>query len=303
MAQAPKVVIATIFHPVKEYAYKLFLDWAKSVEYDNLDFICKVHMGKYGGNQGELKKIREQIRAEAVEEHDAAALLFVDIDTRGPVDAIDEFLETPADIMTGIYFSRTSQSRAVCWKNSDPDQQFLNSEVYTEIDGAGMGFCFIRRAVLDSVHFDWAVPDDDYPAWHQAKKKGFRLLSLNTMRCRHYASETSYVYHAFGEIQNVKTKEYVIDSPDGITLNGHHYPQGLSIVDPALLEEIQRIDKPYKDGRIKHKKKLVSVVGKNQSGVISAHTKNQPKQNQVNRVLPKTKKDEAKVGQWKSPRP
>ena len=98
MSQPPKVVIATIFHPKKEYAYKLFLDWAKSVEYENRDFIIKVHFGEYGGDQGELKAIREQIRKDAIED-DAAALLFVDIDTRGPVDAIQEFLETPADMM------------------------------------------------------------------------------------------------------------------------------------------------------------------------------------------------------------
>lgn len=300
MAQFPKVVIATIFHPKKEYAYKLFLDWAKRVSYGNLDFICKVHTGKYGSH-GELKEIREQIRQDAIED-DAAALLFVDIDTIGPEDAIIEFLETPADIMTGIYFSRTSTSRAVCWKNSDPDQQFLNTEVYTDIDGAGMGFCFIRRSVLENIHFDWPVPDDDYPAWHQAKAKGFRLLSLNMMRCRHYSSETSYVYHAFGEVQNVKTEEYVISCPDGITLNGHHYPRGKAIVDPILLKTIKELDEPYHTEKIKHKHSLVSVVGKAQSGVVSAHTKNQPKQNPMNRVLPRTRKDEVKIGQWKSPK-
>lgn len=301
MPHPPKVIIATIFHPTKEYAYKLFLDWTKRVKHDNLDFICKVHTGKYGGNQGELKAIREQIRKEAVEA-DAAALLFVDIDTIGPEDAIIEFLETPADIMTGIYFSRTSQNRAVCWKNSDPDQQFLNTEVYSNVDGAGMGFCFMRRSVLEAIHFDWPVPDDDYPAWHQAKKKGFRLLSLNMMRCRHYTSETSFVYHAFGEVKNVKSEEYTVDSPDGVTLNGQHYSQGLVIVDPLLLEEVKRLDAPYKEQKIKHKKTLVSVVGKAQKDVTPTHTKGQLKQNPVNRVLPRTKKDEVKIGQWKSPR-
>ena len=301
MSQPPKIVIATIFHPVKEYAYKIFLNWARRLEYGNLDFICKVHMGEYGGNQGELKDIREQIRKDAIKD-DASALLFVDIDTIGPEDAIIEFLETPADIMTGIYFSRTSPNRAVCWKNNDPDQQFLNSEVYSEIDGAGMGFCFIRRAVLESIHFDWSVPDDDYPAWHQAKKKGFRLLSLNMMRCRHYSSEKAYVYHAFGEIQNVKAEEYVISSPDGITLNGHHYPRGKTIIDPVILKTIKELDEPYKTEKIKHKRTLVSVIGKKQAGVSPTHTKNQTQQKPVNRVLPTTRKDEVKIAQWKSPR-
>lgn len=298
---APKVIIATIFHPVKEYAYSLFLDWAKSVEYENLDFITKVHTGEYGSSHGELKAIREQIRQDAIE-YEAAALLFVDIDTIGPLDAIQEFLDTPADIMTGIYFSRTSSDRAVCWKNSDPDQQFLNTEVYTEIDGAGMGFCFIRRSVLESISFDWAVPDDDYPAWHQAKKKGFRLLSLNMMRCRHYASKDSYAYHPFGEVNEVKAEEYTIQCPDGITLNGSHYPRGKSIVDHRLVKTIREIDKPYRTGKIKTTRKTVSVVGKAQSGITPTHTKTQTPGKGINRVPAQTKKDEVKIGTWKSPR-
>jgi hypothetical protein len=297
---SPKVVIATIFHPAKEYAYQIFLDWAKSVKYDNLDFICKVHMGKYGSH-GELKAIREQIRRDALED-EAAALLFVDIDTIGPPEAIQEFLDTPADIMTGIYFSRASQHRAVCWKNSDPDQQFLNTEVYTEIDGAGMGFCFIRRAVLESITFDWPVPDDDYPAWHQAKKKGFRLLSLNMMRCRHYNSKSSYVYHAFGEINEVKAEEYTIQCPDGITLNGHHYPRGKSIVDHRLIKTVRELDEPYRTKKIKSVHRMVSVVGKAQSGVTPTHTKTHSPGKVSNRVPARTKKDEDRVGIWKLPR-
>ena len=298
---SPKVVIATIFHPKKEYAYQLFLDWAKNVDYDNVDFICKVHMGKYGGNQGELKAIREQIRKDAIED-EAAALLFVDIDTIGPPDAIQEFLDTPSDMMTGIYFSRASQHRAVCWKNGDPDQQFLNTEVYTEIDGAGMGFCFIRRSVLESIHFDWDVPDDDYPAWHQAKKNGFRLLSLNMMRCRHYNSKDSYVYHAFGEINEVKAEEYTIQCPDGITLNGKHYPRGKSIVDHRLIKTIKELDEPYRTKKIKSVHRTVSVVGKAQSGITPTHTKTHSPGKVLNRVPAQTRKDEDRVGTWKLPR-
>ncbi len=300
MSQAPKIVIATIFHPVKEYAYKLFLDWAKSVEYENLDFICKVHMGEYGGDQGELKAIREQIRKDAIED-DAAALLFVDIDTIGPTDAITEFLETPADMMTGIYFSRASKNRAVCWLNGDPDQQFINSEAYTEIDGAGMGFCFIRRSVLEAISYDWAVPDDDYPAWHQAKRKGFRLLSLNMMRCRHYSSETSYVYHEFGEVERVPLEDYEIVAPDGITLNGVFYARGKRVVDKDLISTIKELDEPYRTGKIKTGTKRVDVVGKAQTGTVPTYSKNQERHKPVNRIPARIKKDEVNVTRWKLP--
>ena len=296
---APKVVISTIFHPKKEYAYQIFLDWAKSVKYENLDFIIKVHFGEYGGNQGELKAIREQIRQEVIEA-DAAAHLSVDIDTIGPIDAIQEFLDTPADMMTGIYFSRSDANKAVCWKNEDPDQQFLNSEVYTKIDGAGMGFCFMRRNVLESISFDWSVPDDDYPAWHQAKKKGFRLLSLNLMRCRHYTSESAYIYHGFGEISNVPAEEYEIQCPDGVTLNGQHYKKGKMIVEQVLLKEIKRLDNSYvKGGRIKHTQKVVSVIGKDQAGAIPSHTQVHKQGNSP--VI--SKKKEVEIGIWKQSRP
>lgn len=298
MSQVPKVVISTIFHPKKEYAYKLFLDWANGVEYENLDFIIKVHFGEYGGDQGELKAIREQIRQEAVEA-DAAALLSVDIDTIGPTDAIQEFLDTPADMMTGIYFARQDADRAVCWKNGDPDQQFLNSEVYTKIDGAGMGFCFMRRNVLESISFDWAVPDDDYPAWSQAKAKGYRLLSLNLMRCRHYTTEEAYIYHGFGEINDVPTEEYEIQCPDGVTLNGVHHKRGKTIVDQKLIKEIKRLDSSYvKGGHIKHSHKIVSVIGKAQIGAIPSHTQVH-KQGKSPAI---SKKKEVEIGLWKTSR-
>ena len=278
MTSKPKVAISTIFHPTKEYAYKLFLDWAKSVEYENLEFIVKVHTGEYGGNQGELKAIREQIRQDAVD-LDVSALLSVDVDTIGPVDAIQEFLEMPADMMTGIYFSRIDPDRAVCWKNDDNEQQFLNTEVYSKVTGAGMGFCFMRRSVLDAIAFDWPVPDDDYPAWHQAKEKGFRLLSLNMMRCRHYSSATSFSYHEFGEVRKTNedygVTEYAVVSPDGITVNGNHYPHGKVIASQSLLETIMELDAPYRTGKIKTGKRRVDVVGKKESGVTPAHSQKQ----------------------------
>lgn len=267
------------------------------MEHPNLEFIIKVHMGKYGSH-GELKAIREQIRQDAIR-LDVAALLSVDIDTIGPTDAIEEFLVTPADMMTGIYFSRVETDKAVCWKNDDPDQQFLNSEVYTEVDGAGMGFCFMRRSVLDSIGFDWAVPDDDYPAWHQAKKAGFRLLSLNMMRCRHYASETAYSYHKFGECKKRQpVKEYKVLCPDGITVNGTHYPQGKSVVSEKLLEAIMELDEPYRTEKIRVEKKRVDFVGKKQAGITPAHTKTQV----PGKPQDLSKKKKTEVGIWKQSR-
>ncbi len=294
MPQPPKVAISTIFHPAKEYSYKLFLDWAKNVEYENLEFIIKVHTGKYGSH-GELKAIREQIRQDAIDLN-VAALLSVDCDTIGPLNAVQDFLDTPADMMTGIYFGRVASKRAVCWKNNDPDQQFLNSEVYTDIDGAGMGFCFMRRSVLEAITFIWSVPDDDYPAWHQAKRKGFRLMSLNMMRCRHYTSSISFIYHEFGEIENIPTDEYVVLCPDGITLNGKFYPCGKAIIDHKLLKTIMELDEPYRTGKIKFNKRRVDVVGKKEAGITQAHSGRQV----PTRTPPITKgKKEIEVGIWK----
>ncbi len=295
MPSPPKVAISTIFHPKKEYSYKLFLDWAKNVEHDNLEFIIKVHMGKYGSH-GELKAIREQIRQEAID-LDVDALLSVDCDTIGPLDAVQDFLDAPADMMTGIYFGRVASKRAVCWKNDDNDQQFLNLEVYTDIDGAGMGFCFMRRSVLEAIEFTWAVPDDDYPAWHQAKRKGFRLLSLNMMRCRHYSSATSFVYHEFGEVNEVPAEEYKILCPDGITLNGEFYPCGKAIINHRILETIMRLDEPYRTGKIKFNKRRVDVVGNKEAGITQTHSGRQ-----VPAKVPNVKKG-VEIGLWKrSPR-
>jgi len=294
----PKIAIATIFHEQKFYSYQLALDWMKNQTYHNVEFIVRVDTGKYGEHH-KLKGIRESIRLQAIE-LDVDALFCFDCDTIAPLNVIETFLETPADLMSGIYFSRTASNRAVCWLDGDPGQQFLNADVYTKITAAGMGCCFSRRGVLEACTFDWAVPDDDYYWYHQAKKLGFRILSLNMVRCRHYTSYTSYIYHEFGEIENIPTDEYVVLCPDGITLNGNFYPCGKAIIDHKLLKTIMELDEPYRTGKIKFNKRRVDVVSKKEAGITQSHSGRQIPA----RVPSITKgKKETEVGVWKrSPR-
>jgi len=291
----PKVAISTIFHPEKEYAYKRFLAWAKSLEYGNLEFIIKVK-----GLILDLKyeEVMEQIRTEAIEA-DVIALLHVDISTIGPSDAIDEFLALPADMMTGIYFAKPNMRTAACWKDDDAGQEFLNAEVYTEIDGAGMGFCFMRRGVLEAINFNHPSYLEDM-AWNQAKKAGFRLLSLNMMRCRRYFPEGETSHYEFGDSGETRVEEYVVNAPDGIIVNGKRYPFGKPVTDLKMIETIRKIDEPYRSGKIKQFRKTVSVVGKKQAGIAPTHTKTQTAGKVVNRI-PSGKKEERKVGIWKRP--
>ncbi len=299
MPSTPKIAIATILHPIKEYSYQLALDWMKNQTYENVEFIVRVDTGKYGDHH-KLKGFRESIRVQAIE-LDVSALFFFDCDTIAPLDVIEEFIVTPADLMTGIYFSRIDARRAVCWKHDDHDQQFLNSEIYTEIDGAGMGCCFIRRPVLDACTFEWSVPDDDYVFYDQAKKLGFRLLSLNLMRCRHYSSATGYTYYDFGDTGIQPTEEYVICAPDGITLNGVNYPKGKAIVDRRLMAAIKEIDAPYAEGKIKQRRTVVSVVGKKELGVAPTHTQTHTP-GRTQGIPKKGAQPKKEVGIWRQPR-
>jgi hypothetical protein len=265
-----RVQISTILHAEKQYSYDLAFLWMASQSHKPVSFYIAVHTGEYG-EKHKLKMLRERCREDALESG-ADAMFFFDCDTIPPLDAIEQLLGVPGDIVSGIYYSRLpgATDRAVCWKHGDPEQDFLNTEHVSEIDGAGMGCCLIHRRVMEHCTFDYEVPDDDYPFWDQAIKflnpaidKGFRLRSLNTLRCRHYQTADAFIHHPFGK--KIETRdnmyEYQIQCPDGVTINGEKY-QGKATADQGTIGQIRMMDAPYREGDIKASKRVASHMGK-----------------------------------------
>jgi hypothetical protein len=255
----PLVAIATLVHERKAYAYEHFFEWARLQTWEPVEFVTAVHLGKYG-DCGGVKEMRERVRQQALD-LGADALMFLDIDTIPEENAVEQLLEVDGDMVTGIYFSRESatEDRAVCWRHDDNDQNFLNNEVVSEIDGAGMGCCLIHRRVFELVDWKYEIPDDDYPYWAEASRLGFRLRSLNTLRCLHYANEREYTYHPFGQIEESTKETYTIQSPDGVSINGKRYA-GTIMEEPELLRTIQELDEPYSKKLIKSVTRQLSTL-------------------------------------------
>lgn len=261
-----RVQISTILHAKKQYSYNLAFLWMATQAHKPVSFHIPVHIGEYG-EKHKLKMLRERCRLAAVEDG-VDAMFFLDCDTIPPVDAIDQLLEVPGEVVTGIYYSRLggATDRAVCWKTTDPAQAFVNSEHISEIDGAGMGCCLIRKSVLECCTFDQSVPDDDYPFWVQAKKEGFRLRSLNTLRCRHYQTETDFIQHEFGFVGKEELESYQVVSPEGVTINGSLYKGSVS-AGAKIMETIRDLDRPYREGILKVESRDLKFVGKKQASM------------------------------------
>lgn len=189
-----RVVIASMLHPEKAYAFKEFFAWcARQTYVYHGDWFIQVHTGVYGDLKA-VRRMRSNARELAIKRK--ADLFFIDCDTIPSDDVIYKLRKVDADIVTGIYYSRChfleGDGKVPLVFAEDPDT--LQKDETSDITGAGMGCCLIRNKVLERIDFDWNyTPDDDWPFYHIARAKGFKTKSLNTEICKHFYEEGKWI--------------------------------------------------------------------------------------------------------------
>jgi len=150
----PIVMIGVGICPRTEYARDLFMDWIKNQTYKDYELFIDENSGEENARAS-----RQRIRDKFMESK-CKYLLFCDIDTIPPVDAIQKLMDADKDIITGLTTARLDESVLAFWKNGYPEQnqkrEFLkNSPEIVEIDGAGLYLTLIKRQVLEKILFNW----------------------------------------------------------------------------------------------------------------------------------------------------
>ena len=177
--------------PRTEYARDLFMDWIKNQTYKDYELFIDENSGEENARAS-----RQRIRDKFMESK-CKYLLFCDIDTIPPVDAIQKLMDADKDIITGLTTSRLDKSVLAFWKNGCPEQdqkrEFLkNSPEIVEIDGAGLYLTLIKRPVLEKILFNWNSIIDDAEFYMRARVLGYKIFMHKGILCKHYRDKENY---------------------------------------------------------------------------------------------------------------
>ena len=187
----PIVMIGVGICPRTEYARDLFMDWIKNQTYKDYELFIDENSGEENARAS-----RQRIRDKFMESK-CKYLLFCDIDTIPPVDAIQKLMDADKDIITGLTTSRLDESVLAFWKNGYPEQdqkrEFLkNSPEIVEIDGAGLYLTLIKRPVLEKILFNWNSIIDDAEFFMRARVLGYKIFMHQGILCKHYRDKENY---------------------------------------------------------------------------------------------------------------
>ena len=187
----PIVMIGVGICPRTEYARDLFMDWIKNQTYKDYELFIDENSGE------ENARASRQIIKDKFMESKCKYLLFCDIDTIPPVDAIQKLMDADKDIITGLTTSRLDESVLAFWKNGYPEQdqkrEFLkNSPEIVEIDGAGLYLTLIKRPVLEKILFNWNSIVDDAEFYIRARVLGYKIFMHQGILCKHYRDKENY---------------------------------------------------------------------------------------------------------------
>lgn len=187
----PIVMIGVGICPRTEYARDLFMDWIKNQTYKDYELFIDENSGEENARAS-----RQRIRDKFMESK-CKYLLFCDIDTIPPVDAIQKLMDADKDIITGLTTSRLDKSVLAFWKNGYPEQdqkrEFLkNSPEIVEIDGAGLYLTLIKRPVLEKILFNWNSIVDDAEFYMRARVLGYKIFMHQGILCKHYRDKENY---------------------------------------------------------------------------------------------------------------
>ncbi len=187
----PIVMIGVGICPRTEYARDLFMDWIKNQTYKDYELFIDENSGEENARAS-----RQRIRDKFMESK-CKYLLFCDIDTIPPVDAIQKLMDADKDIITGLTTARLDESVLAFWKNGYPEQnqkrEFLkNSPEIVEIDGAGLYLTLIKRPVLEKILFNWNSIVDDAEFYIRARVLGYKIFMHQGILCKHYRDKENY---------------------------------------------------------------------------------------------------------------
>jgi glycosyltransferase involved in cell wall biosynthesis len=187
----PKIMIGVGICPRTEYARDLFMDWVKNQTYKDYELFIDENSEEENA-RASRQRIRDQFMKSPCK-----YLLFCDVDTISPVDAIQKLMDADKDIITGLTTSRLDESVLAFWKNGYPEQnqkrEFLkNSPEIVEIDGAGLYLTLIKRPVLEKILFNWNSIVDDAEFFMRARVLGYKIFMHQGILCKHFRDKENY---------------------------------------------------------------------------------------------------------------
>jgi cellulose synthase/poly-beta-1,6-N-acetylglucosamine synthase-like glycosyltransferase len=187
----PRIMVGVGICPRTEYARDLFMDWFKKQIYQNVELFIDENSGEENARAS-----RQRIRDKFISSN-CDYLLFCDVDTIPPLDAIPRLLKANKDIITGLTVSRLDPTVIAFWKESYPEQKqkkelINNTKELIEIDGAGLYLTLINKPVLEKIQFDWDSIVDDAEFFSRAKALGYKIYLDPTVQCKHYIDKNNY---------------------------------------------------------------------------------------------------------------
>ena len=190
-APDPVVMMGVGVCPRTEYARDLFMKWVKEQKYKDYELFVDEN-----SEEENARASRQRIRDKFMESK-CKYLLFCDVDTIPPLDAIQKLIDADKDIITGLTTSRLDKSVLAFWKNGCPEQkqkrEFLkNSPEIVEIDGAGLYLTLIKRPVLEKILFNWNSIVDDAEFFMRARVLGYKIFMHQGILCKHYRDKENY---------------------------------------------------------------------------------------------------------------
>lgn len=142
---------------------------------------------------------------------DFTHLLFWDSDVIPPADGLIKLLKQPADIISGLYYTRYAPIQPVAYyERIDAagnmvklQLQPFNPGDILKVDFVGMGFCLITRKALELVPIPWFIwemdvttptgASEDFHFCHKARAHGFSIYLHTGVQCQHETRAVSSV--------------------------------------------------------------------------------------------------------------
>jgi hypothetical protein len=138
-----------------------------------------------------------------------ADLLFLDSDICFPLEGFDRLVQHNTDIVSGLYYGRNPEALPIAYKKVRPRTWYRKVATLErvdqisdlmEVDAVGLGFCLIKKNVLQAVYDGKRNPfepfgnmGEDFCFFHRVRKKGFKVLLDTTFELKHLG-EYAYTF-------------------------------------------------------------------------------------------------------------
>jgi hypothetical protein len=184
-------IVAIPYHKEKRYALNHLLDWIDNQTYKDVEVIMRWDLGEYGRKDA-VKEQLEYFRQLA--EDTDSDLMIVEADTIPPLDVIERLKAHNKDVVGALYYYRSPDKPAVCWREDDPDKEFLLGwEDLVEVGGMGTGCVLLSNDALSEFSFfDFPGTDADKPMYDYLRSIDYKIYLDKSLVCKHYIDEVNY---------------------------------------------------------------------------------------------------------------